>query len=64
MRTLIMMGIVVAAHVAVLAAAFVMRAPEPPQTTEVVQVLVGHVDESTGGFEATGVFSARVAKRN
>jgi hypothetical protein len=57
---------VVAAHVGVLAVAFSMRAPPPKDTTEVVEVLVGHVDPSQadlGAFEARGLFLARVTKR-
>lgn len=82
LRTPVIMSVVVAAHVGLLAVAFVRRSPEPaktPETTEIVQVLVGHVDLSMTspegvawactnrpeprGFEATGMFSARVTKQ-
>jgi hypothetical protein len=54
----------IAVHVAVLATAFVMRAPEPvAPKTEVVPVLAGHVDPMTGDFQATGLRGARIAKK-
>ena len=60
-------AIVIAAvgvHVAVLATAFAMRAPEPvAPRTEVVSVLAGHVDPMTGDFQATGLRDARIAKK-
>ena len=54
----------VAAHAAVLGAAFASRAPEPTAPkTETVHVLAGHVDPMTGDFQATGLADARVAKK-
>jgi hypothetical protein len=66
-RIALVMGAVVAAHVGLLAIAFAMRSSEHPKKdkTEVVQVLVGHVDPSKPSeFEATGMFFARVTKRS
>ncbi len=54
----------VAAHAALLAAAFAARAPEPTgPKTEVVRVLAGRVDPTTGSFEANGLADARIAKK-
>ncbi|HEY1959314.1 MAG TPA: hypothetical protein VGH28_27055 [Polyangiaceae bacterium] len=51
----------VAAHAALLAAAFAARAPAPAAPkTATVQVLAGQVDPWTGDFRATGVRTARI----
>ncbi len=52
----------IAAHAAVLGAAFVARAPAAAETTRVVSVLVGHVDADTGAFHAQGVADARIKR--
>jgi hypothetical protein len=67
LRVAFIMGVVVAAHAGLLAVAFAMRSREQPKkdTTEIVKVLVGHVDPSKPSeFEATGMFFARVTKRS
>ena len=63
-RTVAIIVASVAAHAAVLGAAFVSRAPEPVKPrTEVVRVLTGQVDSTTGEFHAAGLADARIAKK-
>lgn len=55
------LGVSLAAHVALLGAAFASRAPAPRETTtEVVRVLAGRVDAETGAFHASGITDARI----
>ena len=63
-RAVVIVVASVAVHAAVLAAAFVSRAPDRmAPRSEVVRVLTGHVDPMTGAFEANGVADARIAKK-
>jgi hypothetical protein len=55
--------ITVVIHAGILAAAFMARAPEPPQTaTQTVRVMRGQVDHETGELMVIGMADARVRK--
>jgi hypothetical protein len=56
---------VASAHVAVLGASgwVASHAPAPKPSTEVVSVMVGHVDADTGDFRAEGLARARIRAR-
>ena len=60
-RTLAIAALSIAAHAALLGGAFAARSAAPAETTRVVRVLVGHVDE-TGSFQARGLADARVKR--
>jgi hypothetical protein len=63
LRTAMIVIATLGVHAAVLAAAFVSRAPErTAPRTEIVRVLAGHVDE-LGQFQAVGMADARIRQR-
>lgn len=61
-RAMWIVALSIAAHAAILGAAFVARAPTPVDTTRIVSVLVGHVDTDTGAFQAEGLARARIKR--
>jgi hypothetical protein len=64
-RSWAVLALVASAHAALLGVASwtAAHAPVPKPTSEVVSVMVGHVDTDTGDFRAEGLRQARIRAR-